>query len=359
MNSSAALVHLLGFLAGIVLYAMLGVMTLRAGRSDGASGSRAADRIPFATSGLGLLWNAGALVIYGTRDLGGAPNAWFEAAAFAALGFLPAVVVHSSLQSQERRSARALVAAAYTLSTAGALLQFRAALAHEDIPSSLALTMLTAGYIAVIALLALLAPKGPRAGWTLSAVALAAFAVMALHLQRHTTGTESVPIELVGHHASLPLALVILYQDYRFALADIFLKRVLTLLTVVLLAGLLYTFVAVPLVLPNLAAGNGASWAVSALIALWVITALAYPPLARTINRFVDRIVLRRADYERVRVDVATTIAELSSAPEILESVCARIAPAMSARTVAWSTLSTDAPAGAQGTNLVTTTRGG
>ena len=357
MNSSAALVHLLGFLAGIVLYAMLGVMTLRSGR--GSERGRAYDRIPLATACLGLLWNAGALVIYGTRDLGGAPNAWFEAAAFAALGFLPAVVVHSSLQAQERRSARALIAAAYALSTAGALLQMRAALAHEDIPSPLALTMLTAGYIAVIALLALLAPKGPRSGWTLSAVALAAFAVMALHLQRHTTGAESVPIELVGHHASLPLALVILYQDYRFALADIFLKRVLTLLAVVLLAGLLYTFVAVPLILPNLADGNGASWAVSALIALWIVTALAYPPLERTINRFVDRIVLRRADYDKVRVDVATTIAELSSAPEILASVCARIAPAMSARTVSWASLPLGAPVGAQSANFVATTRGG
>ena len=358
MNSSTALVHLLGFLAGIVLYAMLGVMTLRSGRSGGASSSRTVDRIPLATSCLGLLWNAGALVIYGTRDLGGAPNAWFEAAAFAALGFLPAVVVHSSLQAQERRSARLLIAAAYALSTAGALLQLRAAFAHDDIPSPLALTMLTAGYIAVIALLALVAPKGPRAGWTLSAVALAAFAVMALHLQRHTTGAESVPIELIGHHASLPLALVILYQDYRFALADIFLKRVLTLLAVVLLAGLLYTFVAVPVVLPNLTAGNGASWAVSALIALWVVTALAYPPLERSVNRFVDRIVLRRADFEKVRADVATAIAELSSPSEILESVCTHIAPAMSARHVAWSTLSTGAPADAPSTSLVTTARG-
>lgn len=359
MNSSAALVHLLGFLAGIVLYAMLGVMTLRSGRSGGVPGNRTVDRIPLATSGLGLLWNAGALVIYGTRDLGGAPNAWFEAAAFAALGFLPAVVVHSSLQGQERRSSRMLVSAAYALSAAGALLQLRAAFAHQDIPSSLALTMLTAGYIAVIALLALIAPKGPRAGWTLSAVALAAFAVMALHLQRHTSGTESVPIELVGHHASLPLALVILYQDYRFALADIFLKRVLTLLAVVLLAGMLYTFVAVPVVLPNLATGNGSSWAVSALIALWVVTALAYPPLERAINRFVDRIVLRRADYEKVRADVAMSIAELASPAEILDAVCARIAPAMSARAVAWSADSQPSRMGAQAASLVTTTRGG
>ena len=125
MTSPAALVHLLGFLAGIVLYAMLGVMTLRSGRSG-----RAGDRIPLVTACLGLLWNAGALVIYGTRDLGGAPNSWFEAAAFAAPGFLPAVVVHSSLQARERTSAQLLIAAAYVLSAAGALLQFVAAFAH-------------------------------------------------------------------------------------------------------------------------------------------------------------------------------------------------------------------------------------
>lgn len=252
-----------------------------------------------------------------------------------------------------------LIAVAYALSSAGALLQLRAAWVHEDIPSSLALTLLTAGYIAVIALLALIAPRRPRAGWTLSAVALAGFAVMALHLQRHTAGVESVPIELVGHHASLPLALVILYQDYRFALADIFIKRALTLLSVVFLAGLLYTFVAVPAVLPNLAAGNGASWAVSALIGLWVITALAYPPLERAINRFVDRIVLRRSDYEKVRVDVATAIADRSSASAILEAVCERIAPAMSARAVAWSPHFALRNVGAQAASLVTATRAG
>ena len=201
MDSPTALVHLLGFLAGIVLYAMLGVMTLRAGRS-GVPQGRAHDRIPLATSGLGLLWNAGALVIYGTRDLGGAPNALFEAAAFAALGYLPAVVVHSSLQARGRRSARLLIAVAYALSTAGALVQVAAAFSHEEIPSPLALRMLTVGYVVVIALLALLARDGPRAGWTLSAVALAAFAVMALHLQRHTAGTESVPLE---HHSPVDL----------------------------------------------------------------------------------------------------------------------------------------------------------
>ena len=60
-------------------------------------------------------------------------------------------------------------------------------------------------------------------------VALAVFAVSALHLSHHEGQDYPWWIELAGHHASLPLVVVILYQDYRFALADIFLKRALLL----------------------------------------------------------------------------------------------------------------------------------
>ena len=61
----------------------------------------------------------------------------------------------------------------------------------------------------------------------------AAFAVSALHLSQLHRGDASWPVELLGHHASVPLALAILYQDYPFAIADLFLKRALTLLTLV------------------------------------------------------------------------------------------------------------------------------
>ena len=63
-------------------------------------------------------------------------------------------------------------------------------------------------------------------------MALSIFAVSALHLGQHT-GREAWTTELVGHHASMPLAVAILLRDYRFALADIFLKRALTLTLVV------------------------------------------------------------------------------------------------------------------------------
>ena len=61
------------------------------------------------------------------------------------------------------------------------------------------------------------------------AVALAVFAVSALHMSEHHLQDRWF-IELAGHHGSLLLAFAVLYQDYPFALADLFLKRALAAL---------------------------------------------------------------------------------------------------------------------------------
>ena len=338
-NDTTTLVHLVGFLAGVALYAMLGVMTLR-GRAGGESplAGRHADRIPLATAVLGLLWNSVALIIYGLHDLGlpaPLPHAWpwLVALAFTALGFLPAVVVHSAVQSAGRRAgARPLVASAYALSTVAALLQFLDAGRGQPLPSRAALVTLTVGYGVLIGVLVLYARRQP--GWrrALSAVALAAFAVMALHLSQHTDSADSWPTELLGHHASLPLALVILYQDYRFALADLFLKRALTLVALLCVTVGLYRGVAAPFIIPHI----GSPGAIGALLGLWVLTALTYPLLRRTVDSGVDHLILRRADYGRLRAVISARVAALDTEPEILDAVCDALRSALTARRVTW-----------------------
>src|SRR5204863_121361 len=82
------------------------------------------------------------------------------------------------------------------------------------------LLLLTVGYLVVILFFAVSARRRRESSRALTAVALAAFAVSALHLSRHSGTSDPWPVALIGHHASLPLVLVILYQDYRFALDD-------------------------------------------------------------------------------------------------------------------------------------------
>src|SRR5262249_14908802 len=125
--------------------------------------------------------------------------------------------------------------------------------ARGEAPSSIGLLLLTVTYSALLGVLALRERRRPGFQRTITAVALAAFAVSALHLSRNAGGSDQAPwwMELIGHHASLPLVLAILYQDYRFAFADLFLKRALSLLVLVLVVSLLYAELAAPLVDPH------------------------------------------------------------------------------------------------------------
>jgi hypothetical protein len=174
---STRLLHLAGFGTGIALYAMLGVMAFRFAR---VSGRR--DRIPVATAILGLLWNVGALVLYGGRDLGLAARSTpamvsLGAIAFASLGFLPAVVVQATLLGTGGRPRRAITAAAYGLSTIGAALHVWAALRGDAIPSRDALLLLTVGYAVVLPVLVFVMRRQSGNRAPLMAAALAAFAV--------------------------------------------------------------------------------------------------------------------------------------------------------------------------------------
>ena len=337
-TDATLLIHLVGFMTGIVLYAMLGVMTLRAS-GEAWSISLRVDRVPLVTAILGLSWNCGALVIYGLRDLGvGAPPPLLTAFAFSSLGFLPAVVVHSAFPSEARArgGGRIVVAAAYVVSAVAGALQVRAAFRHDALPWPPAMVLLTVGYLLIIGLLVIYSSRQPAVRRALSGVALAAFAVMALHLGQHATSSDTWPIELVGHHASLPLALVILYQDYRFALADLFLKRALSLLALIGLWMALYLGIAAPYVLPRMAGDWTQPLGVGALLALGVVTALAYPTLRTLVGRFVDRVVLRRADYRHVRARFVDTLSTFGSADDVLQAACDALAPALSASRVSW-----------------------
>lgn len=344
----AALVNLLGFLIGTALYAMLLAMGLRA-EAQGGSGSQGGHRawlltekLLLATGLLGLLWNIGALVIYGARDFGiGQPSIWFEGSVFTALGFLPAVVVHSVLGAgaalSGRRGGGWIISAAYLLSSIAGVLQFDSVRRYAETPSRPALQLLTVGFGALTIALLLYSRRSPIWRRALWAVALAVFAVSALHLSRHTGAEDPWFIELIGHHSSLPLVIAMLYQDYRFAFGDIFLKRALALVALVAIALGLYLSVAAPLLDRRAANGGQDPRAVGVLIGLWMGTALIYPWLRRGVTWFVDRVMLRRGDYHQLREEMARIASEGEEIPAILDEIGRRLAAAFTAGEVRWA----------------------
>jgi two-component system LytT family sensor kinase len=178
-----------------------------------------------------------------------------------------------------------------------------------------------------------------------SAAAVLAFALCALHLAHHLPGRETWSSAFFGHHASLPVALAILYLDYRFAFVDLFLKRALALTLLAWIVLGLYAGVAGPVLSVSDGHLGREPGAVGILLGLWVATALGFPVVQRLTSRFVDSIVLRRPNYARVRAEIADLVAGLDSAEGILDCVCSRLAAALNAREVAWAAVDGPGPA--------------
>jgi len=334
MNSlnNALLINLLGFSLGIALYALLLVMVLR---HRGSARAGNVDYLLIATACLGLSWNLGELLTFAERDFGIIVISPFvTASAYAALGFLPSVVVHSA-QADESKP-HWLTFTAYALSALAAALHFYSAIFLGAAPSDLALQMLTYSSIALAAALLIFNFRQTLEKKAIWATALLVFAVSALHLtgQREE---NSWLVELVAHQSSLPLALAILYQNYRFAFADLFLKRAISLILLTLVAFGLYVYVAAPLLHYHETHDRDDVQAITLILTLWIATALIYPLLHKLAVWLVDKAILHRADYDELRHELGSAVEKCESADEILDTISVRLSQALTARSVAWN----------------------
>jgi hypothetical protein len=331
------LLNLVGLSMGVVLYAMLLAMVVRAGRAPGARSPF--DPLLLLTSVLGLIWNLCALAIYELPKIGfEGPFPYLTAIGFGALGFLPAVVVHSVLRGDRhgvRGSVKRLLSTtAYAVSAVAVALHLYGASMRGPVPATLGMRLLTYTFVALVIPLAAVTRRQPGSRRALWAAALATFAVSALHLSQLHRGDTAWPIELVGHHASLPLAFAILYQDYPFALADLFLKRALSALAVVgLVFGAIATFGVQSVAFAQFVR---LPKQVSILVTLWVATVLVFPRLRRSIHWFVDTIVLSRPDYRSLQATIARKAQAHHDVSSLLSDLCGLLAPAVSAQSVAW-----------------------
>jgi signal transduction histidine kinase len=343
----SSLVNVLGFTTGAILYAMLLWMVVRSHPPDQRWIASSSDRLSLLTGVLGLFWNIGAFSAYGLPTMGLVkPSPLLMSLAFSALGFLPAVVVHSVLRSRgqlERPLDRTILYIAYALSFSSAMLHITAALRWHLLFSPTAFLILTVGFAAVMIAVLVDTRKTPGSSRALWVVALAVFAVSAAHLSNHA-GTDPWWLELLGHHASLPLALAFLHQDYRFALADIFLKRALALIILVCLVFGTYALGVAPVFNTWTLRGAPDEQMVLMLLAMWVGTALVYPWIRSFSKWFVDNVILERPDYDMLLAQASQSMARQDTAESILESLRELIGPALSARSVTWRAASNPHP---------------
>lgn len=331
MNTAnvVSIFNLLGFTLGVTLYGLLLITVVR---YRGEKHTKSFNYLLFATGILGVLWNLGEVFEVVRRDFtSGESLPLLSAAAYSALGFLPSAAIDSANRNAENAGARILVYAAYALSFFAAGLHFHTAFFFDFAPSDFALRTLTLGSLVILAGLFVSNFKQTIEKKAVLAGAFLIFTLSMLHLNSHSENS-SQPIEIFAHQSSLPLAFAILYQDYRFAFADLFLKRALSLILLTLTAFLLYVFIASPLLRFHETHDRNDVQAVALIIVLWAVTALIYPFLRKFAHNFVDKIILRRADYEKLRIEIARSVERLDSPEKVLDDVCRKLSIALTAQ---------------------------
>src|SRR5947207_12151406 len=151
------LLNLVGLSAGVVLYTMLLTMVVRAGRKPVVAAPL--DPLLLGTAVLGLTWNLCALPVYELPKVGFAgPFPLLSAIGFSALGFLPAVVVHSVLRGRRAgvrgAARRTLAIVAYAASASAAAMHLYSTAAGGEVPSVPGMRLLTYTFVALIVPLA-------------------------------------------------------------------------------------------------------------------------------------------------------------------------------------------------------------
>ncbi|MGQ9917197.1 MAG: sensor histidine kinase [Bryobacteraceae bacterium] len=277
------LTNWIGYTAGTVVFAIFLVLVLKdlAGR-----GLRASWRT-VAAAAMAFLWNAGALadLLFDSFLL--------RVVTTAALSLLPALLLDLLMEGRSRR----LAAVGYSISALSIVLHVMEPL-FPDFPlhhrtlqgTALGFAPLTA--VAVIQLRQQHTPARRAA----AAMALLLFALSFTHLHS-LDASHAWPVELLVHHAGIPLALWVLMQDYRFLLLDAFLR----FLANILLAALFAWLGAV------LAAAIG--WfdyrtlppARIVLLGVGVTAALvAFAALRNAVQLLLTRLVFRRGNAEEL-----------------------------------------------------------
>ncbi len=302
------LANTIGHCAGAVIFGMLLYLFIVNRRRT----TEYRSALPAVAAGLAMLWNLGSLLALAAGPAGGAAVNVAVAASFAVLSLLPAVLLHISLQSHRRF----LWVAGYLVSGAAVALHFADLAARSPRMHTAALGVVIVGFSALTAISVFLElrHKNRAAGSRLAtAMGLFLLALSFAHFGGETAG-EGWTREMLLHHAGLPLALLVLLQDYRFLLLDAFLRFIVNAFlaaAVVLAASRIVTA-------PELAHWLEDPFRTGLLFVIACLVLIVFVYLRNRLQALLTRVIFLRSNVEDAVVELHQCARAAQSEPEYL-----------------------------------------
>jgi hypothetical protein len=213
------LINTVGHTAGLLLFGFIIVLLVRDRRAHGIRETK----LSIVAAALAFGWNVGSLMALASGDSGSLSMQIVMTASFAVLSLLPAVLLQVALQGQFKT----ITNIGYGISGAAILLHVEELFVSSSAPHQIALLLVAAGF-AVLTIAAALLKRGARhrplpdqrTEW-LSLACLLLFVSSFPHFgYQHSRSPWAA--EIAWHHIGIPVALVVLLQDYRFLLLDTF-----------------------------------------------------------------------------------------------------------------------------------------
>ncbi len=317
------LINTVGHSLGLLLFGFTILLLVRDWRSNGVRQTR----LSIVAATLALLWNAGSLVALGSgREHFIAVVMTFS---FSVLSLLPAVLLQVALKGRHR----ALVALGYAVSflAVGLLIgEFRT---PDRGLHQAALIAIAAGF-GVLTLAGFVIERGisfhsllgkrslhPTSD-LLTPACLLLFTTSFLHFgYGHTESPWTV--EIAWHHIGIPVALIVLLQDYRFLLLDTFVRFVANAVLAMAYIATLVVWDRKTQYVETL----GADAFKSGLLVVGVCLSLVLFAYLRNLTQtWVSRVIFRREPFDQTvnRMMAAASLAE--SEQELLERAAGEIA---------------------------------
>lgn len=325
MNASL-LVNTLGHSAGVLIFGIFLVLLFRDRSGARLRGSRKS----ILAAALALVWNLASLIVLGYSDPNRVLPQVTVAIGFSAISLLPAVLFDLCLLDRFR----GLVAVGYALSIGAISLHLAELIKTSATFHGMGITLITVGFglLAVAAAAGLVfsreANRRRVVSRLLGTMSLFLLALSFVHLGA-THAEQAWSRELAFHHAAIPLALLVLLQDYRFVLLDAFLRFLANVMLAAVFAVVLVTATR-ELATPGM---RGTEFREALLLVGACLLLILFAVLRSRVQVMLTRLVFRRTELEKLLRAVKTG-SSTEDETEYLKSASVSVAEFMHAELI-------------------------
>ena len=289
--SNPVLINTIGHTAGILLFGLVIILIARDWIDHGIRQTR----LSLIAALLALGWNVGSLIALASNDQTSMFIEIVMTASFGILSMLPAVLLQVVLHG----SRPWIVQAGYVVSAVAVILHFgELFLPTNPVLHHAALLLIAIGF-AVLTVVAFVArrkqpvesPPG-TSDWVLLG-ALLVFSSSFLHFgYEHVSSPWAV--EIAWHHIGIPVALIVLLQDYRFLLLDTFIRFLIN-------SSLAAIYIAALITLGQrfLAEGiRSSAFLMGLSLVMLCLSLVLFAYLRNRLQTWISKAIFRRQDLE-------------------------------------------------------------